>query len=71
MTCSGQHAEDLKQTWGLLPWWSIHHKIVNVAPVHVLEELLDEGILAGPPPYDSIIRVLKHEACTVMALLLQ
>jgi len=46
-----------------LPRRSIDNKIVNVAPVHVFEELLDKGIFARPTPYNSIIRILQHEAC--------
>ncbi|PKU79846.1 hypothetical protein MA16_Dca012034 [Dendrobium catenatum] len=41
---------------------SIHHKIVDLAPVHILQELFDEVILARTTLDDCLIRVGKYEA---------
>lgn len=46
-----------------IPWRGIDHQVVYVAPVYIFQELLDQGVLAGAPPYDRIIWVLQHEAC--------
>ena len=46
-----------------IPWRSINHQVVYAAPVHIFQELLDQGVFAGAPPYDCIIRILQHEAC--------
>ena len=36
----------------------IDYQVVYGPPINIFEELLDEGILAGAAPYDSIVRVL-------------
>ena len=45
-----------------IPWRGINHQVVYVAPVYIFQELFDQGVLAGAPPYDCIIWILQHEA---------
>mmetsp|Transcript_32810 Transcript_32810/g.83279 ORF Transcript_32810/g.83279 Transcript_32810/m.83279 type:complete len:385 (-) Transcript_32810:114-1268(-) len=40
----------------------VHHQVVQLAPVHVLEELLDQPVLARSAPDDRLVRVGQHEA---------
>lgn len=42
--------------------WGVNDEIIELAPVDVSEELLDESSFADSPPNNCVVFVFKHEA---------
>lgn len=47
---------------GLLTWRGIDDEVIELAPPHLAQELLDHSILLRAPPHDALPRIGQEEA---------